>query len=414
MPDVDDHMDELFQKAADNYPLKTMPGNFDELLPFVAGNAASANKPVTGKRKTALLLLAFIVTGAIVSTHLVNRNAPNIAAGNKESMQPGQNTVVKNHPGQQATLEPTETHSSFTLVQGNADGKEDIFQKNKFNSTSKARFRVKISPSFAETVEAGTETETYDWGYTDVKTKQPTPAVTDEGRAKDDNTIPGTKKEPISNTEPKKELPKEEPILPVKSSKKNRLSPYYGIAAGTELNQVKSQGMTRTGFNGGVVLGLRVSKKISIETGIQVSQKKYHTNGKHFNPKPGSMPSNMTISSLDGTSTLFEVPVSIKYDLTKKKKGFYVKAGVSSYIMTKEANRYQAVVSGQEQEINSTYKNADFYTAAQLRLAAGYQHTVGKKMNARVEPYIQIPLKGIGIGTLPVTGTGLQLVLTRN
>jgi hypothetical protein len=82
--------------------------------------------------------------------------------------------------------------------------------------------------------------------------------------------------------------------------------------------------------------------------------------------------------------------------------------------MTKEANRYQAVVSGQEQEINSTYKNADFYTAAQLRLAAGYQHTVGKKMNARVEPYIQIPLKGIGIGTLPVTGTGLQLVLTRN
>jgi hypothetical protein len=105
MPDVDDHMDELFQKAADNYPLKTMPGNFDELLPFVAGNAASANKPVTGKRKTALLLLAFIVTGAIVSTHLVNRNAPNIAAGNKESMQPGQNTVVKNHPGQQATFE---------------------------------------------------------------------------------------------------------------------------------------------------------------------------------------------------------------------------------------------------------------------------------------------------------------------
>jgi hypothetical protein len=126
------------------------------------------------------------------------------------------------------------------------------------------------------------------------------------------------------------------------------------------------------------------------------------------------MPANMTINSLEGTSTLIEIPVSVKYNFSKKKNTLYAKAGVSSYIMTKESNKYQAVLSGQQQEVNSAYNNTHCYLASDVRLAVGYQHVLNKKLNIRVEPYIQIPLKGIGIGTLPVTSTGLQLVLTRH
>ncbi|MGZ5283969.1 MAG: outer membrane beta-barrel protein, partial [Bacteroidia bacterium] len=146
----------------------------------------------------------------------------------------------------------------------------------------------------------------------------------------------------------------------------------------------------------------------------QISQKKYYSDGKYFKPKAGSMPANMLIESLNSTSTIIEIPVSLKYNFSKKKNTMYSKAGVSSYILTKESNKYQAVVNGQQQEINTTYSNTHSYFASDLRISAGYQHAVGKKLNIRVEPYIQIPLKGIGVGNMPVTTTGLQFVIIQN
>jgi hypothetical protein len=172
--------------------------------------------------------------------------------------------------------------------------------------------------------------------------------------------------------------------------------------------------MTKAGLNGGIILGLQINKKLSAETGVQLSQKKYYSEGKYFKPKTGTMPTNMIITSLVGTSNLIEIPVSVKYNFSKKKNSLYGKVGVSSYIITKESNKYQAVVSGQQQEINSTYKNTHSYLASEIRVSAGYQHALVNKLNIRIEPYIQIPLKGIGIGALPVTSTGIQLVLTRN
>ena len=101
-----------------------------------------------------------------------------------------------------------------------------------------------------------------------------------------------------------------------------------------------------------------------------------------------------------------------KYNFSKKKNSFYGKAGISTYLMTKENNNYNAVVSGQQQNINSTYTNTHCYTAATVNIGAGYQFGITKKLKIGIEPYLQIPLKGIGIGYMPVTSTGIQLVLT--
>ena len=143
--------------------------------------------------------------------------------------------------------------------------------------------------------------------------------------------------------------------------RKNKAFIYYGVTAGVELNQIKNQGMTKPGLNGGILVGIQINKKLSVETGVQFLQKKYYSQGKYFNPKASPMPSNMTVNSLVGTSTLIDIPVSIKYNLSQRKNTFYGKAGVASFLMTKENNKYQAVVSGQQQEINSTYKKSNQY-----------------------------------------------------
>ena len=413
-------MDELFQKAAENYPLKTNTGNFDDLAPFIGSETTTPAKPAfsKGKRNTALLLLAFLFTGfTIATTYIItknnNGNTINTTATVKDkSISPNQNNTV-----------PVEYKSIAAPVDAVAQ-KENTgsssmaaYQKDKLAAYTKGNMFIRITSPAADTDEDSKKI-TDQPGNVKPVDDQVLAKNTDQQMVSNDMVTTEDKKDNIDKVEKKKESTPEETKTADKKDKKNKDSNkprlYYGIAAGAELNEVKGQHMTNTGLNGGIILGLQINKKTAIETGVQVSQKKYYSDGKYFKPKAGSMPANMLVKSLQSTSTIIEIPVSVKYNFSKKKNTLYGKAGVSSYIMTKESNQYQAEVSGQQQEINSTYKANHGYLASDIRISAGYQHTAGKKLNIRLEPFIQIPLRGIGIGALPVTTAGMQIVLTRN
>ncbi len=425
MPNLDDHMDELFQKAAKNYPLKASPGNFDDLIPFFAGKTASTIAPVgtKGKRKTLLLLLVFLITAGTTGTFLIttkdkgNSNSSQIDQIEKPSSEQVIAQGILQRVPKNEIIPPGNTGVPFFNNKTATETKtpaENPFQKNKTGAFIKAKFLAKITSTAAVADDADIENDSNNdkaqaSTKTDVAVKNPQPVNAVEAGS-------AFKPDIIEKLHPKSTVLTEETKTSAKSDKKKKSKPsfYIGLTAGTELNQVKNQGISKVGFNAGILVGLQINQKLSAEAGVQLSQKKYYTLGKYFRPKSGSMPANMTVMSLNGNSTLVEIPVSAKYNFSKKQNTFYGKAGISTYILAKEANKYQVIVSGQQQEINSTYKNAKTYAAAEARISAGYQHPVGKKLNIRVEPYIQIPLKGIGIGALPVTSTGLQLVLTSN
>ena len=67
-------------------------------------------------------------------------------------------------------------------------------------------------------------------------------------------------------------------------------------------------------------------------------------------------------------------------------------------------------MNGTKENITGLYRNSSRYFAATIDISLGYEHTIGNHNNKiRIEPYVQIPLKGIGVGTLPVLGTGLHI-----
>jgi hypothetical protein len=425
MQNLDNHMDELFQKAAENYPLKTSTGNFDDLLPFISGKTAvtTVHPAISkGKRKTALLLLGFLIMGfTITTTYLITKSNNDKTINNKASVKDKSISPVQNNTTTGLNINTTTTTSTSIaappLKENILSYSATIYQKNKLAYNTKGKMFTSITSPVAEPDE---DFEMINNQPVIVKKNESnaTTGFINQQQVNKDVAITENKKDNIDKADKIKELTLDETKTAEKNNKNNKRrykpSLYYGIAAGVEFNEVKNQPMTKAGLNGGVIVGLQINTKTAIETGVQVSQKKYYSDGKYFKPKAGSMPSNMLVKSLQSTSTIIEIPVSVKYNFSKKKNTLYGKAGVSSYIMTKETNKYQAVVSGQQQEINSTYKNNHSYFASDLRISAGYQHAVGKKLNIRIEPFIQIPLKGIGVGNMPVTSTGLQLVLTRN
>lgn len=422
-------MDDLFKKAADNYLLKTDTGKFDDLLPFVAGPAVvsetSINKNSKRYNKTALLLLAVLLIGGSIATYFIYNSPDNkfVAADTKNKKQ-----NIETSADNQTTTADQLQNSSTNIIAGHrpAIQKDNINPSVKIRTSSGAKYNATITNAFA----TAASDENKPLNIFDPSALQKQKIYTDRQQTVIAITNPATEEEQASFRQENKETtisidpviektkinPAEEKVTGTKPGKKkiNKPSFYYGISGGVELNQVKGQGMTKPGLNGGLLLGLQVTKKLAVEAGVQLSQKKYYSSGEHFHAKDGDMPGNMKVMSLNGTSTLVEIPVGIKYNLSKKANGIYGKAGVSTYLMTKERNAYKAMVSGQPQNVNKIYSTTRSYAAAELDLSAGYQHRLSKKLNIRVEPYIQIPLKGIGIGSLPVMSTGVHLVLTRN
>jgi hypothetical protein len=47
-----------------------------------------------------------------------------------------------------------------------------------------------------------------------------------------------------------------------------------------------------------------------------------------------------------------------------------------------------------------------------VNLSAGFEQHIGKIGNLRLEPYVRIPLSGIGTGKLPILSAGLNIGFT--
>lgn len=191
---------------------------------------------------------------------------------------------------------------------------------------------------------------------------------------------------------------------------------YFGLLAGPELNTVKSQGVKKIGLNAGVLAGYRFNKSISVETGLSLSRKFYSTSGEHFSMKEigPAMPSAMKVMEVDGNTQILEIPVHFRYEIFQnKKRSIYSLAGFSSLIVDQETNQYHTLLNGTEEMVYGIYKNNRAYFASSINLAIVYEQILGTKNLIRIQPYIQLPVKGVGVGDLQVMSSGLHVGITR-
>jgi len=128
-----------------------------------------------------------------------------------------------------------------------------------------------------------------------------------------------------------------------------------------------------------------------------------------------AMPPGMEMIEVHGSTNVIKVPIHFRYDVLQKTKGrFYTSSGISSYIMTEENNRYHTFLNGVNGEMNGSYKKNKTYTAATFDFSVGFEKDIAIKHHLRLEPYVQLPLREIGIGNLPVKTVGLRVGLTRS
>lgn len=186
---------------------------------------------------------------------------------------------------------------------------------------------------------------------------------------------------------------------------------YAGLIGDLNLNQVKYQGYNKLGYSAGFVLGYHVNKRLSIETGLSFSKIFYSSNGKYFDMVKARayFPGDMTMLSIKDCSLMLQVPLKINYTLTPNKKNkWFVSAAISSYILTKQMDNYYMMIAGIPQYHDGVYSKSAVNFASLASAGFGDEIKISKKITLRIEPFLQISLKGMGIGSMPVSSAGLH------
>ncbi len=432
MQHLENDMDELFQRAAENYPLQKGEGNWESIAKKITDKSEPAIvvNPLQNnfaKKLIALSLLLFICAISwfvFHNTQYVNTNdyGKNKLPGqlsvkiekndalkkantnNTDDAITSTVTGVKNESHHDdlnmneqyvsAALRETENEqASLHLVNSNLNSTKRIFNNSLIKQKSslfEEDFNQRERNIIAENLNIGMDESS-------LQIQKANEELRDEKKVDDI----------IRHTEKKKKA--------LSPSIKNKKGLYLGIVAGPDISKVQSGSFNHSGLNAGVVAGYRLNKKISLETGISWDKKYYTSDGKNFSmDKVGStMPSGMVINTIASNSSFVEIPLKIKFDFYKKgSTGLFASGGISSYIITKEQNIYQVTLNGNDEKISGIYEKNNFRLPAVANISVGYEKNISKRLDLRIEPYLKIPLKGMGVGSLPVTSAGLQIGIT--
>ena len=202
-------------------------------------------------------------------------------------------------------------------------------------------------------------------------------------------------------------------VMKMDTRNNNESGFYAGIVSGVDLSSIRFKS-AKTGATKGFIIGYSFNQKWSIESGLLWDTKRVYDNGKYFNP-PGYTPTNgITIVAVNGKSRLYELPVNMKYTIISGKHSLFSTAGLSSYIMRSENYDYEYEQNNQPGGHNYlSYTNATKNWFSVVNFSIGYTHKFGDIGSLRVEPYLKLPLKNIGVGNMPITSTGMNIGFTK-
>ncbi len=406
---VNDDMDELYKRAAEDYPLNTDSADWDAVLKKLSSEK-TLNEPKNKNYRQLLWLLLLLTIGL----GLVYKNY--FPGDSKQTAE----KVSKNIPGKNspATSKPNNTGPISTSTQKNdvtTNNTIQILKKYSFiHRNEKGKLNSFISENSSETVIP----ENLSSNKTKVneherKESEVVPAVAnkDIAESKNETSVKPADKVPGSIVNNKTEATKD-PQKKNNTPKESGL--YAGIILSPDISTVKFQHVNNMGVSMGVVAGYQLNKRISIESGVSWSIKNYHSKGDYFKTNNLRMPTGAKIIKVDGECNMIEVPIVVKYNFpSSARKNFSVSAGVSSYLMKKEKYDYDIARNGQQYPYSATYKKRSTDLLAVVNLAAGYNRQIKKEVNLRIEPYIKIPVQGVGIGSLPITSTGVNIGITK-
>jgi hypothetical protein len=214
-----------------------------------------------------------------------------------------------------------------------------------------------------------------------------------------------------------------EPVQQVKTEKASlkpifRRGPRFtlSILAAPDINAVNSFNRNQVGTNLGFQLGIRLSKKFTITTGAAYAVKPYDASGSQYNSANwqgkalADLPTNVAANC-----KVLDIPINLNYRFySKGKNAFSLGSGLSSYIMLRENYRFDYADGSGMPSYDIQINNKNKHILGVLNLNATYERKINSKFSTIIQPYMKLPLTGIGNGRVDLKSTGVAVGVSWN
>ena len=183
-----------------------------------------------------------------------------------------------------------------------------------------------------------------------------------------------------------------------------------------DLSAVGLKNFARPGTNVGLLLEYRLASRWSVQAGIMQSTKVYKASTTDYTLPDYVKTWIVQPEGVDGRCRMFDIPINLRYDVAIRPRPngqvpsrWFVSGGVTSYVMQQEDYTYQYA------DPTNTHiypKNRQWsgstgaYGFSELNLSVGYEQAISRRLSWQIEPYLKIPLRGVGYYTVNLLSTG--------
>ncbi len=215
----------------------------------------------------------------------------------------------------------------------------------------------------------------------------------------------------------KETIPQKEKESKPKMLARKKSNFFFAVSAGPDVSFTSGDELGRMKMVGGFGLGYTFRGRITLRTGIYSGKKIYTASPANYKGSPQFYQYYPNLQKIDADCQVQEIPLNISYHFgNKNNRPFFVSAGVSSLIMKEETYNYFYKYSATSPVINRSYStyNQNRHFFSQLNLSAGYQLALGKRFSVIAEPYLKLPMGGVGNGKVRLNSTGIMFTITAN
>ena len=195
-----------------------------------------------------------------------------------------------------------------------------------------------------------------------------------------------------------------------KKALKNKNGFSFSVSAGPDVSKAggSKAGKTTLVYGGG--LGY-IFDRFTVKTGVYLSKKIYWAGPNDY--KLSYTPPSTKFEGANANCQVIEIPLKVNYafDVTNK-SNWFAGVGLSSYLMKSEkyVYKYESASSTYYHSYQTKYENKHYFSV--LDLSAGYSRQINHTLSISAEPYVEIPLTGIGVGKVHLNSGGILFTIS--
>jgi hypothetical protein len=175
------------------------------------------------------------------------------------------------------------------------------------------------------------------------------------------------------------------------------------------VSTVKFASVERPLLNLGLTLEYQLTSRLRLSTGLLRGNKEYYARRQDYDWSNYPRAQTRDFDWVEGKCTVLDVPLNVRYDAVVQTNGRWFGAvGLSSFFMQRENYSYDYREDGTSKPWNMTgLVNANHHLFSVFNLSAGYERSLGRHWRLQGEPYLKLPLGGVGAGKVKLTSAGV-------